>query len=43
MSKRAFRIWVAGRLKDGFVRGFDPVLEQELVEANPAVSSELVD
>ena len=43
MSKRAFRIWVAGRLSDGFVDGIDPALEQELVETNTALSGELFD
>lgn len=43
MSKRAFRIWVAGRLRDGFVKGIDPSLEQELVETSTALSGELVD
>lgn len=43
MSKRAFRIWVAGRLRDGFAKGIDPALEQELAETNTALSGELVD
>lgn len=43
MSKQAFRIWVAGRLNEGFGKGFDPALEQELVETNTALSGELVD
>lgn len=43
MSKRAFRIWVDGRLRDGFAEGLDPALEQELVETNTALSGELVD
>lgn len=43
MSKRAFRIWVAGRLKDDFVKGIDPALEQQVVETNTALSGELVD
>ena len=43
MSKRAFRVWVAGRLKDDFVKAIDPSLEQELVETNTALSGELVD
>ena len=42
-EQRAFRVWVAERLKDGCVKGFDPALEQELVEANAAASGELVD
>lgn len=43
MSKLAFRIWVAGRLRDGFVEGLDPGLEQGLAETNTALSGELVD
>lgn len=43
MSKRAFRIWVAGRLRDGFVKGIDSALEQEFIETNTALSGELVD
>jgi hypothetical protein len=43
MSKRAFRVWVAGRLGDGFAKGIDPALEQDLAETNTALSGELVD
>ena len=43
MSKRAFRIWVDGRLNDSFVKGIDPALEQETVETNTALSGELSD
>ena len=43
MSKRAFRVWVAGRLQDDFIKAIDPALEQELVETNTALSGELVD
>ena len=43
MSKRTFRIWVAGGLKDGFAKGLDPDLDQEIAEANTALSGELVD
>lgn len=43
MSKRAFRIWVAGRLRDDFVKGIDAALAQELVETNTALTGELVD
>lgn len=43
MSKRAFRIWVAGRLNDSFVEGIDPALQQEVVETNTALSGELFD
>lgn len=43
MSMRAFRIWVAGRLSDGFAKGIDPALEQDLIESNTVLSGELVD
>ena len=43
MSKRTFRVWVTGVLKDGFAKGIDPGLNQETAEANTALSGELVD
>ena len=43
MSRRTFRIWVAGRLKDGFAEAIDPGLVQQEVEVNTALSGELVD
>ncbi len=43
MGKRAFRIWVAGRLADDFAESIDPNLNQEETEASTSLSGELVD
>ncbi len=43
MGQRMFRIWVAGRLKDGFAKAIDSGLEQEEAKPNTALSGELVD
>lgn len=43
MSDRMFRIWVEGRLKEGFARGIDPGISQEEAVASTTLSGQVVD